>query len=245
MKKIRLFLVCTALCLSFSACSHADFKDSDGESLQNEVSLEHQENPEITDQVSDSQKNAASVPQPLKLSVDVKSGKNESSDPTSGYGYIVDTDGNVIEYVPAVDISEVSSEAAPDVDLDETDFILDNLATAASMCLDQSEYGTYRILDSGFEALIGGNYVNIFVEAEIGTDIQALESGTVTETGYSAGLGYYVCVESGDGRFIKYAHLSEIKSEEGNAVEKGQVIGCAGITGAASKSGTSYILIES
>ncbi len=226
MKKIRLFLVCTALCLSFSACSRADFKDPDVESLQNEVSRGHAENSEITDQVSDSQKNAASVPQPLKLSADVESGQNESSDPTSGYGYIADADGNVIEYVPAVDISEVSSEAA-------------------SICLDQSEYGTYRILDSGFEALIGANYVNIFVEAEIGTDIPALESGTVTETGYSAGLGYYVCVESGDGRFMKYAHLSEIKSEEGNAVEKGQVIGCAGITGAASKSGTSYILIES
>ena len=73
LKNIRLFIVCTALCLSFSACSHADFKDSDGESLQNEVSLEHQENPENTDQVSDSQKNAASVPQPLKLSVGISS----------------------------------------------------------------------------------------------------------------------------------------------------------------------------
>lgn len=68
--------------------------------------------------------------------------------------------------------------------------------------------------------------------AEIGTPVQSTASGTVISvTNSTGGYGLHLEIEHGDGFITKYAHLSEIKVEEGDLVTLGQVIGLSGNTG--------------
>lgn len=64
-----------------------------------------------------------------------------------------------------------------------------------------------------------------------GADIRATGAGQVVHAGPMAGYGLLVEIDHGDGLASRYAHLSEIRVSEGDAVEKGAVVGQLGSTG--------------
>jgi murein DD-endopeptidase MepM/ murein hydrolase activator NlpD len=69
-----------------------------------------------------------------------------------------------------------------------------------------------------------------------GTAIRAAESGRVVTAGYSGGYGNYTCIShgrySGRGLSTCYGHQSHIGVHVGQRVNRGQVIGRVGTTGA-------------
>ena len=162
------------------------------------------------------------------------------SDPENGFGYIADADGNIIEYVPAIDIYGDSDKMENNLALSNTDAIFDSLNAAYSVNAPlESETTT---LDNGIWAEIGKGYSKIFVNKENGCNVLAIDSGTVTDQGYRSALGMCVCVENADGQTVTYAHLSEVAVEKGDTVDKNQVIGLTGTTGATAEPGVAYIL---
>lgn len=64
-----------------------------------------------------------------------------------------------------------------------------------------------------------------------GTPIQAVESGTVIESGDFFFSGNMVYIDHGQGLISLYAHLQEVKVETGDKIERGQIIGTVGQTG--------------
>ncbi|MBQ3111486.1 MAG: M23 family metallopeptidase [Firmicutes bacterium] len=78
-----------------------------------------------------------------------------------------------------------------------------------------------------------GWHTGLDVATKYGTDILACESGTVTFSGNTrGGYGYMVKIDHGDGLETYYAHMtSKLEVEEGDYVERGQVIGHEGSTG--------------
>lgn len=63
------------------------------------------------------------------------------------------------------------------------------------------------------------------------TDVAAADGGKVSSAGYNSGLGYYVKIYHGNGRYTTYAHLNGYYVLKGEAVSKGQTIGLSGSTG--------------
>ena len=86
-------------------------------------------------------------------------------------------------------------------------------------------------------------YRSVFVLAETGNEIYSLVDGTVVMAEYNGISGYFIEVETADGRHIRHSHLSEMLAEVGDTVTKDQVIGLAGTTGYASCSGVGYCFI--
>ena len=66
-----------------------------------------------------------------------------------------------------------------------------------------------------------------------GTPIAATNSGTVILARSLYFEGNCVIIDHGQGLLTLYLHLSEIKAKEGDAVERGQVLGLSGGTGRA------------
>lgn len=64
-----------------------------------------------------------------------------------------------------------------------------------------------------------------------GTPIQAVESGTVIESGDFFFSGNMVYIDHGQGLISLYAHLQEIRVKTGDTIERGQIIGLVGQTG--------------
>lgn len=88
-----------------------------------------------------------------------------------------------------------------------------------------SEYG-YRTSPSP------GFHYGIDVGMPTGTEICAAKDGTVTSAVKgTAGYGYYIILDHGDGVETLYAHCSELVVEEGAKVAKGDVIAKVGSTG--------------
>lgn len=69
------------------------------------------------------------------------------------------------------------------------------------------------------------------INAEMGDEILSVAQGEVIYTGWPGAYGRLVKVRHPAGFLSKYAHLSEIKVEVGQKVEKGDVIGLAGNSG--------------
>ena len=67
-------------------------------------------------------------------------------------------------------------------------------------------------------------------DAEVGTEISAVEGGTVWSTGFSDDFGDYVIVTSGN-KYYLYAHLSEVTVEGSDPVDVGNKIGEMGKSG--------------
>ena len=67
--------------------------------------------------------------------------------------------------------------------------------------------------------------------AEIGDAARATAAGTVTIAGWNAGYGKMVEVDHGNGLATRYAHLSAIDVQVGEAIRIGQVVGKVGTTG--------------
>jgi murein DD-endopeptidase MepM/ murein hydrolase activator NlpD len=72
----------------------------------------------------------------------------------------------------------------------------------------------------------------IDIGAPEGTDVLAIAAGQVVETGRNRPYGNYVVLEHGETTRSRYAHLeSEPTVEEGQSVQRGQVLGDVGSTG--------------
>ncbi len=89
----------------------------------------------------------------------------------------------------------------------------------------------------GYDAEMSRNHYGIDVgDAGIGgCNIYAAQGGTVitayNDGGYHGGFGNYVIIDHGDGVSTLYAHCSATTVIEGQAVNKGDVIGYVGTTG--------------
>jgi murein DD-endopeptidase MepM/ murein hydrolase activator NlpD len=67
-----------------------------------------------------------------------------------------------------------------------------------------------------------------------GTPISTTASGTVEQTGYTAGNGNFVKVKHNGTYSTQYLHMSKILVRRGQRVNQGQTIGLVGSTGLAS-----------
>ncbi len=76
--------------------------------------------------------------------------------------------------------------------------------------------------------------------AEKGENVYSVLDGTVERACYYYGFGLYIIVKHTDGTYSHYAHLNEINVEVGDSVEKGQIIGTVGISGATVRYGLVY-----
>jgi murein DD-endopeptidase MepM/ murein hydrolase activator NlpD len=64
-----------------------------------------------------------------------------------------------------------------------------------------------------------------------GAEIHAAASGRVVHAGPAGGYGIMVEIDHGNGLATRYAHMSEMLVEEGEAVDKGAALGKLGSTG--------------
>lgn len=229
-KTIIKALTCAAICGVFSACTNTaelpladDLNPADSAAAQ-------------TDAPKSKIPRAAANDAPSETTV-----QSGESDPENGFGYIADADGNIIEYVPAIDIYGNSDQTENNVVLTDTDTIFDSINAAYPVGTIEA-YSEIVSLDNGVEVQIGNGYSKLFVNAESGCNVLAIDKGTVTDQGYRSGLGMCVCVENSDGQTVTYAHLSEVTVEKGDTVDKNQVIGFTGTTGATAEPGVAYIL---
>ena len=71
------------------------------------------------------------------------------------------------------------------------------------------------------------------IASTVNADVPAGNHGTVVFAGYLGIYGYMVMLDHGLGLQSMYAHLSEMRVQEGDEVAKGQVIGKTGFTGMA------------
>ncbi len=69
------------------------------------------------------------------------------------------------------------------------------------------------------------------IACDYGTPIVAADSGTIIYSGWMGGYGYAVMIDHGSGLVSLYGHNQELIVNEGQYVNKGQVIAYAGSTG--------------
>lgn len=103
-------------------------------------------------------------------------------------------------------------------------FLYENWAKPVENVSISGSFGTQR---SGFFS------DHISIAGSQGEDVFAVESGTVTETGFETESGNYIMLLIQDGVKVKYGHLGDMFVSEGQEVEKGTAIGTVGMTGSA------------
>jgi len=84
----------------------------------------------------------------------------------------------------------------------------------------------------------------IDIAADFGTPYVASASGKVYYIGESDVFGKYIILKHKKGFMTKYSHSSKIVVEEGETVEKGQLIGFIGKTGSTSGSHLHYEILK-
>lgn len=78
----------------------------------------------------------------------------------------------------------------------------------------------------------GHFHSGVDIIAKIGTPVKTVADGTIITSGVSAGgYGVEIEVDHGQGYITKYAHLSSLKSQIGQKVKRGDIIGYTGNTG--------------
>ena len=85
-------------------------------------------------------------------------------------------------------------------------------------------------ISSGYGWRSGGFHAGVDILAKKGTPILAADSGVVVFSGWDAGYGNCVVIFHGH-YYTRYGHNSENKVSNGQAVNKGDVIGNVGMTG--------------
>jgi hypothetical protein len=86
----------------------------------------------------------------------------------------------------------------------------------------------------GYSRQTGGSSIShkgTDFRAAIGTPVYAMNSGQVRFTDFMRNYGYTIVIDHGLGLHTVYMHLSKILVENGQMVEKGQLIGKSGDTG--------------
>ncbi|ACB86452.1 peptidoglycan DD-metalloendopeptidase family protein [Natranaerobius thermophilus] len=84
---------------------------------------------------------------------------------------------------------------------------------------------------SGYGPRGAGFHSGVDFAAPRGTPVRAAASGTVTFSGYKGGYGNLIVIEHSGGYETYYAHNSENHVQEGQQVNRGDVIGLVGSTG--------------
>ncbi len=74
------------------------------------------------------------------------------------------------------------------------------------------------------------NGIDIAIDS--GTDVCAIESGTILKSEYNQFSGNFIVISHQDGYTSSYAHLEESNVKSGDIVKKGDIIGKSGSTGA-------------
>ena len=97
--------------------------------------------------------------------------------------------------------------------------------------------GSYTKVSSGFgwriHPVTGAKQFHrgIDIPAPYGTEIMAINGGTVVECSYNYADGYYITINHGGGYASFYSHLSKYQVKVGDKVTKGQVIANVGTSG--------------
>lgn len=92
-----------------------------------------------------------------------------------------------------------------------------------------SEFGVHRTFNRKVQSIHQG----MDFHAEVGTPVEAMNSGVVIVAREMFYEGGFVVIDHGQGLSTLYMHLSEIKVREGDSVAKRQIIGLSGETGRA------------
>jgi septal ring factor EnvC (AmiA/AmiB activator) len=71
----------------------------------------------------------------------------------------------------------------------------------------------------------------IDISARIGDEVKAVAGGEVVKADWFKGYGKLVIIDHKDGMYTLYGNLSQVEVNNGDRVERGQVIGLAGDTG--------------
>jgi murein DD-endopeptidase MepM/ murein hydrolase activator NlpD len=74
-------------------------------------------------------------------------------------------------------------------------------------------------------------HTGVDIGAPRGAPVEAAADGSVIYTGWFGGYGKIVIIDHGGGVSTLYAHLSQILTEEGRNVRKGETIARVGSTG--------------
>lgn len=90
-----------------------------------------------------------------------------------------------------------------------------------------AQFGTRRFFNDKPRSPHGG----VDLRAATGTEVRASGPGLVVLSGDLYYSGNLVILDHGGGLFTLYAHLSELRVEEGQKVAAGQVVGLSGATG--------------
>ena len=75
------------------------------------------------------------------------------------------------------------------------------------------------------------HHAGIDIAASTGSPVSATGAGTVRFAGFSGNYGLLVVVDHGDGVESRYAHLSRLGVQQGQAIAKGHILGLVGSTG--------------
>ena len=80
-------------------------------------------------------------------------------------------------------------------------------------------------------AFMQENHPGLDICAPNGSDILAVQGGTVTFSGAGEANGNYVEIDCGNGLIMRYTHCNELYVERGQVVETGELIAAVGNTG--------------
>ena len=69
------------------------------------------------------------------------------------------------------------------------------------------------------------------IDGEKGDMIVAPANGSIVTAGWQGGYGYLIEIDHGNGLTTRYGHLSKLEVNEGELVQRGQLIGLVGSTG--------------
>lgn len=89
--------------------------------------------------------------------------------------------------------------------------------------------GFGRVVHPQFKTVVP--HPGLDIEAAAGTDIRAVLEGRVAYSAWLRGYGLTAIVDHGGGLLTVYAHAAALLAEQGEQVERGQVIGKVGDTG--------------
>lgn len=69
------------------------------------------------------------------------------------------------------------------------------------------------------------------IDGEKGDLIVAPANGVVLKAGWQGGYGYLIEIDHGNGLKTRYGHLSKVKVQKGETIQRGQLLGLVGSTG--------------
>ena len=113
------------------------------------------------------------------------------------------------------------------------------IPVAGGSCI-TSHYGQRRLPRRGWHFHTGVDF-----RARPGTELIAMDEGTVVDFGRYRACGLFVEIQLKDGNYAHYCHLSKFKKfVKGEKVAKGQVLGLSGTTGSAKHQPHLHLVIK-